>query len=245
MEAIGDMKDRQLVVAGWAFGMLLTLAGCGAKDQGASETQPAAGPGTTVANAEAPAAGLPAVSPQKKAGQADADPVHPVVVIETSLGNIVVKLDAEKASLTVQNFLSYVDARHYDGTIFHQVFKGYVVLGGGYTPNLAEKATSFSVRNEAHNGLRNTRGTIAMARQPDVIDSARAQFFINLADNPSLDYQADSNDKPEGYGYCVFGQVVEGMEVVDRIANVPVKDVENFESIPVETVEIKSIRRAR
>jgi cyclophilin family peptidyl-prolyl cis-trans isomerase len=238
------MTDRRLVIAGWVLGVLIALPGCGAKDQTASEAQPAATGGETAQTSpnNALPAGIPRTPPQK-AGQPEADPLHPRVVIETSLGNIVVKLDAQKANLTVQNFLTYVDAHHYDGTIFHQVFKDYVILGGGYTPELVEKPTSASVRNEADNGLRNKRGTIAMARPADVIDSARSQFFFNLSDNASLDHQDRST--AEGYGYCVFGQVVEGMDVVDRIGNVPVKDIENFEQIPVETVLIKSIRRAR
>jgi cyclophilin family peptidyl-prolyl cis-trans isomerase len=184
--------------------------------------------------------GIPAAS-QSKQAQPVGDPLHPVVQIETSLGNIVVKLDAEKAKLTVENFLSYVNLHQYDGTIFHQVFKDYVVIGGGYTPELVEKPTSRSVRNEADNGLKNVRGTIAMARPADVIDGARAQFFFNVADNASLDQQ-DRSTK-EGYGYCVFGAVEKGMEVVDQIANVPVKDIESFESIPVQNVIIKSIRQ--
>jgi cyclophilin family peptidyl-prolyl cis-trans isomerase len=221
--------------------MLMTLTGCGAKDK-AEEASPAANQAASSA-ANAKAALAAAVVPGPKAGQPAGDPNHPTVVIETSLGNIVVKLDAEKAPLTVQNFLFYVDRHHYDGTIFHQVFKNYVALGGGYTEKLAEKPTVTPVRNEAHNGVKNTRGTIAMARQPDVTDSARSQFFFNLADNATLDHQKQTS--ADLYGYCVFGKVVEGLDVVDRIGNVPVKDVENFESLPIETVLIKSIRQGR
>ncbi len=237
------MKARQRVMAGWALGILLAISGCGTKDQSNSETQPAAIPDAATAQPGTAVGATPGASPKKTTGHPDVDPMHPVVVIETSLGNIVVKLDAEKAKLTVQNFLSYVDRHHYDGTIFHQVFKGYVILGGGYTPELVEKPTSPAVYNEAHNGLKNTRGTIAMARQPDGPDTARSQFFINLDNNTSLNHQDRST--AERYGYCVFGQVVEGMDIVDRIANVPVKDVENFESLPIETVHIKSIRRVQ
>jgi len=143
------MKDRRWIVAGWTLGVLMTLTGCGAKDKG-GESAPAA---NQASSADAKAALASAVVPGiPKAGQPAGDPLHPTVLIETSLGKIVVKLNAEKAGLTVQNFLSYVDRRHYDGTIFHQVFKNYVVLGGGYTPELTEKPTATPVRNEAHNG---------------------------------------------------------------------------------------------
>ena len=130
------------------------------------------------------------VDGQSPPGQKPAsDPLHPVVVIETSLGNITVRLDAEKAPLTVDNFLSYVGAGQYDQTIVHQVYKGQGFLAGGYGTNLVEKPGRTPVRNEAHNGLKNRRGTIAMVRLPDAIDSATCQFFINVADNPALDLQ--------------------------------------------------------
>ncbi len=172
------------------------------------------------------------------------DELHPKVLIETSLGDITVELDRQKAPLTVDHFLRRVDLGQYDQTIFHQVFKGYAILGGSYGPDLVEKPSD-SVRNEAHNGLRNLRGTIAMARDAARIDSAAAQFFFNVRDNPDLDHQPSEPGQvsPEAYGYCVFGHVVAGQEVVDRIANVPVEDRQGFESIPVETVLIKSIRR--
>jgi cyclophilin family peptidyl-prolyl cis-trans isomerase len=235
-------REAKFVVTWLAVGLLVT-AGCSSKDQAAPEAKPAAINGNTSTGADAASGpNLPGTLPAPKVKQPGGDPRFPVVVIETSLGNITVKLNAEKADLTVANFLAYVDSGQYNGTIFHQVFKNYVVLGGGYTPELAEKPATRSVRNQADNGLKNARGMIAMARQADVIDSARAQFFINVADNSALDHQDRST--AEGYGYCVFGEVVTGMDVVDRIANVPVKDLDNFESIPAETVLIKLIRRA-
>jgi len=169
-------------------------------------------------------------------------PQDPEVTIETSLGLIVVQLDVDNAPLTVDNFLWYVNNGHYDGTIFHQVESGYVVLGGGYTPDLTEKPTNVEVRNEAHNGLSNRRGTIAMARAPDAIDSSTCQFFINLADNTFLDHQDRTADK---YGYCVFGQVIKGIEVVERIAELETKSTAEFENLPAETVLIKSARQLR
>ena len=180
----------------------------------------------------------------------DAKPVktEPKVAIETNLGTITVRLNADKAYLTVQNFLQYVDDKYYDGTIFHDVTKGYAVLGGGYTKDMAQKQERSPVRNEAHNGLKNVRGTIAMVRKPDVIDSATSQFMFNLSDNDFLDHKGDSNSAD--YGYCVFGEVIEGMDVLDKIGaqavkEVPVTNGEPFPRVPVETVMIRSIRRVR
>lgn len=164
----------------------------------------------------------------------------PRVRLSTTLGEIVVELDREHAPLSVDNFLQYVDAGQYDGTIFHQVVDGYVALGGGFTPELVEKPTRTPVRNEAHNGLKNLRGTIAMARDRSSIDSSTCQFFINLQDNPSLDHRSRT---AEEYGYCVFGKVIEGMEIVDRLAKVETHDTEAFELIPISPVVIRTARR--
>jgi cyclophilin family peptidyl-prolyl cis-trans isomerase len=170
------------------------------------------------------------------------DQQHPVVLIETSLGNITVRLDADKSPLTVDNFLSYVTSGNYDQTIVHQVYKGQGFLAGGYGANQVEKPSRTPVRNEALNGVNNRRGTIAMVRLPDAIDSATRQFFINVADNPALDHKDRS---PEGYGYCVFGEVVEGMDIVDAIGTAPVHDTTDFERTPVQAIVIKSTRRIR
>jgi cyclophilin family peptidyl-prolyl cis-trans isomerase len=172
------------------------------------------------------------------------DLLHPTVVIDTSLGSMTVRLDAEKAPLTVQNFRSYVDSGHYDQTIVHQVIKDYpkVVLGGAFTPEGSEKTARTPIYNEAHNGLKNRRGTIAMARQADAIHSATCYFFLNLTDNEVLDHQ---DRTLEGYGYCVFGEITEGIEVADKIGEVDVEDTEQFERIPVETVMIRSMRWLR
>lgn len=241
------MRAEAKFVVGAVAVFLLVTAGCGSKEENGTAAKPAAINGNSnavpVSGPALSGPSIPGTGPASKARQPAADPRYPVVVIETTLGNIALKLNAEKADLTVTNFLSYVDSGHYNGTIFHQVFRNYVALAGGYTPELSEKPTKPAVRNQADNGLRNVRGTIAMARQADVIDSARAQFFFNVADNSMLDHQ--DRNSAEGYGYCVFGEVVEGMDIVDRIANVPVKDLENFESIPAETVLIKSVRRVQ
>jgi len=159
------------------------------------------------------------------------------------MGKITIQLDAEKAPLTVANFLQYVQEGFYNGTIFHLVAKGDVVVGGGYTPDLKEKPTNRPpVRNEAHRALKNTRGTIAMARRPDATDSATCQFFFNLADNPRLDFQ---DQTPENYGFCAFGRVIEGMDVLDKIGQVPVEDLSDFPCKPVQPVVIRSVQQIR
>ena len=141
----------------------------------------------------------------------------PQVELKTSLGAIVIELDPAKAPATVDNFLQYVKSGHYDGTIFHRVIPGFMIQGGGFTTEFKEKPTRKPVRNEASNGLQNEVGTIAMARTPDP-HSATAQFFINVADNRSLNFRFPTAD---GYGYAVFGKVVKGMDVVNRIVKVP------------------------
>ncbi|MBO4287551.1 MAG: peptidyl-prolyl cis-trans isomerase [Kiritimatiellae bacterium] len=162
------------------------------------------------------------------------------IVIETSKGKIVAELDEEKAPATVANFLSYVDDKFYDGTIFHRVIDGFMIQGGGFTPEMQQKATKPPVKNEADNGLANARGTLAMARTM-VVDSATCQFFINLVDNGFLNFRSKT---PQGYGYCVFGRVTEGMEVVDAIAKVATGFKGMHRDVPVEPVTILSVRRA-
>ncbi|MGE5234893.1 MAG: peptidylprolyl isomerase [Acidobacteriota bacterium] len=137
--------------------------------------------------------------------------------METNKGVIVIELDPEKAPKTVANFLEYVRTGHYFGTIFHRVIPGFMIQGGGVTADFQGKPLRDPIENEAGNGLKNLRGTVAMART-NAVNSATAQFFINLKDNPFLDYK---NSTPDGFGYCVFGKVVEGMDVVDAIAKIP------------------------
>ncbi len=163
----------------------------------------------------------------------DAPPVG--VRVETSLGDFVIELDTAAAPVTTANFIRYVGDGFYDGTIFHRVVPGFVVQGGGFTPDLREKMTRPSIVNESLNGRSNVRGTVAMARQ-DEPDSATAQFFVNVVDNPELDATA------ERLGYANFGTVIEGMDVVDRIAAVETETREGFENIPVEDVVIESIQ---
>ena len=141
----------------------------------------------------------------------------PRVVFETTQGNITLELNAQKAPNSVKNFLRYVKEGHYEGTIFHRVIPNFMIQGGGFTTDYTKKTTHDPIQNEADNGLRNERGTIAMARTPDP-HSATAQFFINVLDNGSLNYRAPT---PRGWGYTVFGKVVEGMDIVDKIRDVP------------------------
>ncbi len=176
------------------------------------------------------------------AAAARASDPFPQIVLHTSMGSITLKLDAQRTPGTVANFLDHVRSGHYNETIFHQVEAGYVVLGGGYRQDLAEKKSRYTIANEAENGLKNRRGTIAMARQPEAIHSSTCQFFINVADNPSLDHRGP---EAENFGYCVFGEVVEGMDVVDRIAQVRVEDRDGFANLPIQTVLIESANRRR
>ena len=157
---------------------------------------------------------------------------NPVVIIKTTKGDIKVELDKENAPISTDNFLAYVEDGYYDWTIFHRVIKGFMVQGGGFTADGQQKPTNAPIKNEADNGLKNDRGTIAMART-QVVDSATSQFYINVVDNDFL------NHGIRDYGYAVFGKVVEGMDVVDAIADAPTGpgDVPN-EKIVIETVEI-------
>jgi peptidyl-prolyl cis-trans isomerase A (cyclophilin A) len=161
-------------------------------------------------------------------------PTGPRVVIETSVGTIKVALDEVKAPKTVANFLAYVAARQYDGTIFHRVIPGFMVQAGGMTPDMNEKPTQAPIRNEASNGLRNSRGTLAMARTSDP-DSATAQFFINTNDNHRLDYGIG------GAGYAVFGMVIEGMEVIDKIEAVTTTTRAQHQNVPVTAITITRV----
>jgi len=162
------------------------------------------------------------------------------VVMKTSMGNVKIELYPDKAPETVKNFLQYVNEKFYDGTIFHRVISNFMIQGGGFDKEMKKKPTRAPIRNEAANGLKNTAGTIAMARTPDP-DSASSQFFINVVDNPSLDFRAPN---PQGIGYCVFGKVVEGMDVVNRIKSVPTGVKAGMQDVPSTPVIIESIRVA-
>lgn len=162
---------------------------------------------------------------------------NPVVVMETNMGSIEVELNQDKAPLTVKNFLGYVDSKFYDGLIFHRVIDGFMIQGGGYDEKMIEKKTKDPIKNEGQNGLRNDTGTIAMARTGDP-NSATAQFFINVNDNSSLNYPS-----PDGHGYAVFGKVINGMHVVNRIKMVKTGNLSGHANVPMDTVVIKSVKR--
>jgi peptidyl-prolyl cis-trans isomerase A (cyclophilin A) len=159
-----------------------------------------------------------------------------VVVLTTSLGVIKIELNAEKAPISTENFLTYVDDGHYDGTIFHRVIPNFMIQGGGMEPDMSEKATKDPIKNEAKNGLKNDRGTVAMART-QITDSATSQFFISLKDNDFL------NHGSQGFGYAVFGKVVEGIDVVDKIAAVPTGRSGGHGDVPTEAVILVSAKR--
>ncbi len=190
--------------------LVLGMSGCGASEPGKQ----------TVSTAPAP-------------GQ----PPNPRVLIETSKGNITVELFPGNAPQSTGNFLNYVKTGFYDGLVFHRVIPGFMIQGGGMTPDLAEKPKNAPIRNEADNGLKNLRGTLAMARTMDP-DSASSQFFINVADNYFLNHRGKS---VEGWGYAVFGQVVDGMDVVDAIVAVPRGRAGPYDDVPNEPVVMRLV----
>lgn len=189
----------------------------------AMPSQPAAAP-------QPPKAGQPATS-QSTAKEPSV--TQPRVVMHTSKGDIVIELDSAKAPKTVESFLAYTRAGHFDGTVFHRVIPGFVIQGGGFTADLGRKTPGAPIENEAKNGLKNLRGTLSMARTDDP-HSATSQFFINLADNKGL----DQTDAPGHWGYAVFGRVVEGMAVVDAIAKGATAFRGGMKDVPVEPVVV-------
>jgi peptidyl-prolyl cis-trans isomerase A (cyclophilin A)/peptidyl-prolyl cis-trans isomerase B (cyclophilin B) len=210
----------------------LPTASISASASGEASLEGLADPDALIAN--------PPASPPPRAN------LQPQVLIQTSLGSIRVQLDAAKAPETVDNFLeNYVDRGFYDGTIFHHVENGFLVAAGGFDANLNAKAARAPIRNEATNGLKNLQGTIAMSRQADYADSATSQFFINLVDNPALDHPGDNGpgDGGDADGYCVFGKVVEGMDVVEAIAQQPVEQRGEFPNVPLQPILIESVMR--
>jgi len=188
-----------------------------------------------LALSQTPAPAAPAPAPSSSPDASPSAPTGPMVLVETSLGRIRLVLDNEKAPVSVDNFLKYVRSGHYDGTIFHRVIPGFMIQGGGYDPDMSERPLRPPIKNEAKNGLRNLRGSVAMARTNDP-NSATAQFFINVKDNHALDFGI------RGAGYAVFAQVVEGMDVVDKIVAVPTTLKGYHQNVPVSPVIIKRAR---
>lgn len=194
-----------------------------------------AGPARAGVTGQSPAA---VQAPPLQAPPLEPAPGNPVALISTSLGDITIELFKDRAPVSVANFLQYATEGFYDGTIFHRVKPAFMIQGGGYTETLTEKPTRAPIQNEATNGLRNARGTVAMARRAP-LRSATAQFYINLVDNRSLDHTGFS---PADFGYAVFGRVLSGMDVADRIGAVATASSGDMEDVPVEPVFIKSLR---
>jgi cyclophilin family peptidyl-prolyl cis-trans isomerase len=226
----------------------IAVAGCGSStppEEPPAETPEAEAPAETMppeaevppTEEPAPAPTEPETKPQSKAEPPKGPVGPPIVAMETSMGTMRVELYPDKAPATVENFLKYADSGFYDGTIFHRVIKNFMIQGGGFTPDMNQKETRAPIKNEAGK-LANLRGTLAMARTPDP-HSASSQFFINHATNQSLDKER----YPDGWGYCVFGKVVEGIEVVDKIAEVKTGSKAGHQDVPIEPVLIKSVRR--
>lgn len=190
------------------------------------QAKPPADPGKT--RVQVPPLQAPAPTPA---------PGNPVVVVSTSMGDITIELFRDRAPVSVENFLQYASEGFYEGTIFHRVKPGYVIQGGGYTPEMVERTTRAPIQNEATNGLKNTRGTVAMARMR-ALRSATSQWYINLANNAPLDHRGYS---PEDFGYAVFGRVLSGMDVVDRIAATPTASSGGHDDVPVTPVVIQKV----
>ncbi|MEO8522266.1 MAG: peptidylprolyl isomerase [Acidobacteriota bacterium] len=165
-------------------------------------------------------------------------PGNPVAVVSTSMGDFTIELVTDRAPVSVENFLQYAREGHYGGTVFHRVKPGFMIQGGGFTPSLSEKPTRPPIQNEATNGLRNLRGTVGMARMA-ALRSATDQFYVNVADNRRLDHTGYS---PDEFGYAVFGRVLSGMEVVDRIAAVQTHSTAGMDDVPLEPVIIRSVQ---
>ena len=220
----------------WAVALLVSAAlgvtGCGS---GPTSTTVTAATGTTATTTTSAASDTVTVTTTGEVSVNDSDPR---VELITSMGTIVVDLNATAAPVTVANFLSYVQAGFYDGTIFHRVIPGFMAQGGGFAPDMKQKTTNAPIKNEAGNGLKNLRGTLAMART-GVVDSATAQFFINVVDNASLDHKADTN---QGYGYAVFAKVVSGLDVVDAMVAAPTTTTGPFQDVPVTPIVIESAK---
>ena len=223
-------------------GLILSL-GCGSSPEPESKVEE---PEPAAESAPPPAEAEPEAKPVEIAKLEVPEPEppkpivkeKPVVVMETSRGTIKIELEDERAPGTVANFLQYVDDKFYDGTIFHRVMPNFMIQGGGFGPDMNEKPTRETIKNEATNGLANLRGTIAMARRPDP-HSATAQFFINHKTNQAL----DKDNSRDGWGYCVFGKVTEGMDIVDAIAQVPTGNKGSHGNVPIATVTIETVRR--
>jgi cyclophilin family peptidyl-prolyl cis-trans isomerase len=234
IQRIREYALRGLSRRGFLAALLLGLAaGCGPYTSTPNQSPTE----STTATGESSAPTEPKTDGGSTSAETGKPPVN--VVVETSKGTIEMELYPDKAPVTVENFVKYVKKGQYDGTIFHRVIPDFMIQGGGYTKDMEEKPTDLEIKNEAGNGLKNERGTVAMARKGDP-DSASAQWFINVKDNEFLNHKDDS---VPGYGYCVFGKVTKGMDVVDAIKSVPTKSLGGgMDDVPVEPVTIKSVK---
>jgi cyclophilin family peptidyl-prolyl cis-trans isomerase len=164
---------------------------------------------------------------------------NPIIICKTSMGNFKIELYEDEAPITVKNFLNYAEKKFYDSTIFHRIIPNFVIQGGGFTDDMIKKVTGAPIKNEADNGLKNLKGTLSMARTPD-INSATSQFFINLKDNKALDHR---DETARGYGYAVFGKVIEGWDVIEKIRQVETTTIKGYKDVPKDPVVIKSMRK--
>ncbi|WP_137221591.1 peptidylprolyl isomerase [Shewanella sp. MEBiC00475] len=160
-----------------------------------------------------------------------------MITLHTNLGDITLQLNEEKAPITAANFMQYVEDGFFDGTIFHRVIDGFMIQGGGFTKDMSQKSVKASIKNEANNGLSNRKGTVAMARTSDP-HSATAQFFVNINDNTFLDFKSETS---QGWGYCVFGEVVEGLDIIEKIKNVATGNNGMHQDVPLEAIVIESV----
>ena len=225
---------------------LLLYCGCGSSDADVPAASISAEKSEQSDKGESPPVRPVQLQASEETSESPARPkenLYPHVVIRTSLGEIKVQLNAEKAPRTVENFLhEYVDNKFYDQTLVHYVDQGFMIAAGGYTKDRKPKQTRTEIRSEANNGLKNVVGAIAMARDPEYVHSATSQFFINLADNDHLNYEKSEDGSLNGY--CVFGKVVEGLDVVRKIGEVKTTTIDDFANTPAEAVVIQSIERA-
>ncbi len=220
----------------FGLGVSVWLAGCGGSSSNDSPKASATPQVSTATGLAPPAAG--------KSKPAPAKPANPIVVLHTTAGDLKIELFAENAPQTVDNFLlTYATRGFYDQTIFHHVEPGMMLIGGGFTAELQPKAPRTAIYNESRNGLTNRRGTIAMIRDPESPHSATSQFFINLADNPDFDFKAGETE--DLLGYCVFGEIVDGFDIVERIAKMPTSAIGEFAKVPSPAVAIQSVERLR
>ncbi len=220
----------------YSMGLALLLATALAAGACSDDSSAKKDKGGTVTDGTVADAKVGDSAPKADASSDSAKPTGKKVKLVTSLGDIVLELNAAKAPKTVANFLSYVTSKHYDGTIFHRVMSTFMIQGGGFDTSMTKKSTNTPIQNEADNGLSNLKYTIAMART-SAPHSATAQFFINVVDNPGLDFKSKTTS---GWGYAVFGKVVQGMDTVDKIKVVKTTTKGMYKNVPVTNVEIKS-----